>query len=100
MRTQRKFVVFRWLIPLIPGVDQRQKNKWALRISVGNFWQVAGEIIEKMKANPDGEGWMYHTVRQHFLYPDIVTESYLHSMMMAILAAAHETTSHATSNIF
>jgi cytochrome P450/ferredoxin-NADP reductase len=68
--------------------------------SVGNFWQVAGEIIEKMKANPDGEGWMYHTVRQHFLYPDIVTESYLHSMMMAILAAAHETTSHATSNIF
>lgn len=68
--------------------------------SVGNFWQVAGEIIEKMKANPDGEGWMYHTVRQHFIYPEIVTESYLHSMMMAILAAAHETTSHATSNIF
>lgn len=68
--------------------------------SVGNFWQVAGDIIEKMKANPDGEGWMYHTVRQHFLYPDIVTSSYLHSMMMAILAAAHETTSNATSNIF
>jgi cytochrome P450/ferredoxin-NADP reductase len=68
--------------------------------SVGKFWQVAGDIIEKMKANPEGEGWMYHTVRQHFIYPEIVTESYLHSMMMAILAAAHETTSHATSNIF
>ena len=68
--------------------------------SVGNFWQVAGSIMEKMKADPSGEGWMYHTVRQHKLYPDIVTDSYLHSMMMAILAAAHETTSNATSNLF
>ena len=66
--------------------------------SVGKFWQAAGRIIEKMSANPDGPGWMHHTIRQHKLYPEIVTESYLHSMMMAILVAAHETTSNASAN--
>ncbi len=68
--------------------------------SVGKFWTVAVDIIKKMKENPEGEGWMYLTVRQHLKYPEIVTESYLNSMMMAILAAAHETTSNATSNMF
>ena len=41
-----------------------------------------------MMARPDGEGWMYETIRQHHQHPAIVTESYLRSMMMAILAAA------------
>jgi cytochrome P450/ferredoxin-NADP reductase len=68
--------------------------------SVGKFWKVAVNIMDKMKENPDGEGWMYYTVRQHLKHPDIVTESYLNSMMMAILAAAHETTSNAASNMF
>jgi len=70
----------------------------AVAHSVGKFWQAAGRIIEKMSANPDGPGWMHHTIRQHKLYPEIVTESYLHSMMMAILVAAHETTSNASAN--
>lgn len=70
----------------------------AVAHSVGKFWQAAGRIIEKMSANPHGPGWMHHTIRQHNLYPEIVTESYLHSMMMAILVAAHETTSHASAN--
>ena len=68
--------------------------------SVGKFWQIAVAIIEKMKESPDGDGWMYFTVRQHLKYPEIVTASYLNSMMMAILVAAHETTAHATSNMF
>jgi ferredoxin-NADP reductase len=68
--------------------------------SVGKFWQAATEILEKMRANPSGEGWMHQTIEQHRQHPDIVTESYLHSMMMAILAAAHETTSNATANAF
>ncbi|MBT5073202.1 MAG: cytochrome P450 [Kordiimonadaceae bacterium] len=68
--------------------------------SVGKFWQTATEILENMKAEPDGKGWMHHTIRQHLKYPDVVTESYLRSMMMAILAAAHETTSNATVNTF
>ncbi len=68
--------------------------------NVGRFWQTANRILDRMIANPDGEGWMYETVRQHFKHPDIVPESYLRSMMMAILAAAHETTSNATANAF
>lgn len=68
--------------------------------NVGRFWQTAQQILDRMMAQPDGEGWMYDSIRQHRLHPDIVTESYLRSMMMAILAAAHETTSNATANAF
>ncbi len=67
---------------------------------VGRFWQTAQRILDDMMARPDGEGWMYESIRQHRLHPDIVTLSYLRSMMMAILAAAHETTSNATANAF
>lgn len=68
--------------------------------NVGRFWQTAQQILDRMMAQPDGEGWMYDSIRQHHQHPDIVTESYLRSMMMAILAAAHETTSNATANAF
>ncbi|MEY4755458.1 MAG: hypothetical protein RJA34_356 [Pseudomonadota bacterium] len=68
--------------------------------SVGRFWQTAQKILDGMMAQPDGEGWMFESIRQHHKHPDIVTMSYLRSMMMAILAAAHETTSNATANAF
>lgn len=68
--------------------------------NVGRFWQTAQHILDGMMAKPDGVGWMYESIRQHHQHPDIVTESYLRSMMMAILAAAHETTSNATANAF
>lgn len=68
--------------------------------NVGRFWQKANEILDRMIADPTGEGWMYDTVRMHRAHPEIVTESYMRSMMMAILAAAHETTSNATANAF
>jgi len=66
--------------------------------SVGRFWQASGAILDKMRANPDGTGWMYDSIRQNKLRPEIVTDSYLQSMMMAILVAAHETTAHASAN--
>jgi cytochrome P450/ferredoxin-NADP reductase len=68
--------------------------------SVGRFWQAANRILDAMMADPSGEGWMYFSIRQHLKHPDIVPLSYLRSMMMAILAAAHETTSNATANAF
>ena len=68
--------------------------------NVGRFWKTAQAILDDMMTRPDGEGWMYESIRQHHLHPTIVTESYLRSMMMAILAAAHETTSNATANAF
>ena len=66
---------------------------------VGKFWQYAGDIIEKMRAQTDGQGWMHHTIRLNAEIPDIVTDSYVHSMMMAIIVAAHETTSLASANM-
>ena len=66
---------------------------------VGKFWQYAGQIIEKMRDEPDGQGWMHHTIRMNGKLPDIVTDSYVHSMMMAIIVAAHETTSLASANM-
>jgi cytochrome P450/ferredoxin-NADP reductase len=68
--------------------------------NVGRFWQTAQSILDGMMQQPDGEGWMYETIRQHLAHPGVVPESYLRSMMMAILAAAHETTSNATANAF
>jgi len=66
---------------------------------VGKFWQYAGQIIEKMRAEPDGQGWMHHTIRMNAEIPEVVTDSYVHSMMMAIIVAAHETTSLASTNM-
>lgn len=66
--------------------------------TVGQFWQFSGKVLEKMRQTPDGPGWMRYSIRQQQLHPDIVTDSYLHSMMMAIIVAAHETTTFATAN--
>jgi cytochrome P450/ferredoxin-NADP reductase len=76
------------------------QEQLAIAHDVGRFWQTAQRILDDMMARPDGEGWMYESIRQHHQHPDIVTLSYLRSMMMAILAAAHETTSNATANAF
>jgi len=66
--------------------------------TVGRFWQFAGQVLEKMRKEPDGKGWMHDAIRKNAEIPDIVTDSYLHSMMMAIIVAAHETTSLASAN--
>lgn len=68
--------------------------------TVGRFWQAANRILDEMMKDPSGTGWMHFSIRQHHKHPDIVTESYLRSMMLAILVAAHETTSYASSNAF
>ncbi len=72
----------------------------AIAHDVGRFWQYAGKIIEKMKAEPEGTGWMHETIRKNIEMPEVVTDSYVHSMMMAIIVAAHETTSLASTNMF
>ena len=66
--------------------------------AVGRFWQYAGRVLDKMRKEPDGEGWMHHAIRKNAELPDVVTNSYLHSMMMAIIVAGHETTTLASTN--
>lgn len=66
--------------------------------AVGNFWQFAGKVLDKMRQDPDAEGWMQYGIRKQKEFPEVVTDSYLHSMMMAGIVAAHETTANATAN--
>ncbi len=66
--------------------------------AVGKFWTYSGGVLDKMRINPSGNGWMEYALRRQKEVPEIVTDSYLHSMMMAGIVAAHETTAHAAAN--
>lgn len=66
--------------------------------AVGNFWQFAGKVLDKMRQDPEAPGWMQYGIRKQREHPEVVTDSYLHSMMMAGIVAAHETTANATAN--
>jgi cytochrome P450/ferredoxin-NADP reductase len=66
--------------------------------AVGKFWHYAGKVLDKMREDPSAPGWMQYGIRKQKELPDVVTDSYLHSMMMAGIVAAHETTANATAN--
>ena len=76
----------------------KPEEQVAVAHAVGNFWQLAGKILDKMRPDPDAPGWMQYGIRKQKDYPDVVTDSYLHSMMMAGIVAAHETTANASAN--
>ena len=76
----------------------KPEEQVAVAHAVGNFWKFAGKVLEKMRQDPSGPGWMKYGIRKQAEHPDVVTDSYLHSMMMAGIVAAHETTANATAN--
>ena len=76
----------------------KPEEQVAVAHAVGNFWQYAGKVLEKMRQAPDQPGWMRYGIRKQQEHPEVVTDSYLHSMMMAGIVAAHETTANATAN--
>jgi cytochrome P450/ferredoxin-NADP reductase len=76
----------------------RPDEQVAVAHAVGNFWQFAGKVLDKMRQDPSGPGWMQYGIRKQKEYPGVVTDSYLHSMMMAGIVAAHETTANASAN--
>ena len=76
----------------------KPEEQVAVAHAVGNFWQYAGKVLDKMRQDPDAPGWMQYGIRKQMLQPEVVTDSYLHSMMMAGIVAAHETTANATAN--
>src|SRR5690625_466547 len=50
---------------------------------VGKFWHFSGEVLERMKDNAEGQqGWMYDMIRKNRSNPRVVTDNYLHSMMI------------------
>jgi len=74
------------------------EEQLAVAEAVGKFWQYAGTVLAHMREDPHQPGWMRYAIRQQQLLPQVVTDSFLHSMMMAIIVAAHETTAHAIAN--
>ncbi|MGP5928721.1 cytochrome P450/oxidoreductase [Corynebacterium glyciniphilum] len=66
--------------------------------NVGNFWNLAGDILAELRETPEAPGWMPYSIRAQKEQPEVVTDSYLHSIMMAGIVAAHETTAHSASN--
>lgn len=79
----------------------KPEEQVAVAHAVGNFWQFAGKVLDKMRQDldgPDAGGWMQYGLRKQRDMPEVVTDSYLHSMMMAGIVAAHETTANATAN--
>ena len=76
----------------------RPEEQVAVAHAVGNFWQLAGKLLEKMRRDPEADGWMQYGIRKQKELPEVVTDSYLHSMMMAGIVAAHETTANAGAN--
>lgn len=76
----------------------KPEEQVAVAHAVGNFWQYAGQVLDKMRQDPDAPGWMQYGIRRQKELPAVVTDSYLHSMMMAGIVAAHETTANAAAN--
>ncbi|MDR5856343.1 cytochrome P450/oxidoreductase [Caballeronia sp. LZ062] len=76
----------------------KPEEQVAVAHAVGKFWQYAGKVLDKMREDPSGPGWMQYGIRKQKTLPDVVTDSYLHSMMMAGIVAAHETTANAAAN--
>ncbi|HEF4733204.1 cytochrome P450/oxidoreductase [Burkholderia multivorans] len=76
----------------------KPEEQVAVAHAVGKFWQFAGKVLDKMREDPSGPGWMQYGIRKQKELPDVITDSYLHSMMMAGIVAAHETTANATAN--
>ncbi|MES2533955.1 MAG: cytochrome P450/oxidoreductase [Pseudomonadota bacterium] len=76
----------------------KPEEQVAVAHAVGNFWTFAGKVLDKMRQNPEAPGWMQYGLRKQKELPEVVTDSYLHSMMMAGIVAAHETTANATAN--
>lgn len=70
----------------------------AVAHAVGNFWQHSRRVLDKLRQDPSGHGWMPYSIRQQAEHPDVVTDSYLESIMMAGTVAAHETTALASAN--
>jgi len=66
--------------------------------NVGKFWQYAGTVLDKLRRDPSGHGWIPYSIRAQREHPDVITDSYLHSIMMAGIVAAHETTANAAAN--
>ncbi|BAH53630.1 cytochrome P450 [Rhodococcus opacus] len=67
---------------------------------MGKFWEFAGGLVDKLKADPNAKGWIPHAIEMQRQHPDLFDDNYLQNIMMSGVVAAHETTTNATGNAF
>ncbi|WP_123026561.1 cytochrome P450 [Mycolicibacterium stellerae] len=66
----------------------------------GRYWQFTGELLDKVKADPNATGWMAHIFDMQRQHPDLFSDNYVQNLVMGGIFAAHETTTNATGNAF
>ncbi|MFD7008047.1 cytochrome P450 [Rhodococcus jostii] len=85
--------LFTWGRP--PAEEQNR-----VATGMGQFWEFAGGLVEKLKKTPDADGWIPHAIRVQQDDPELITDNYLQNIMMSGILAAHETTTNASGNAF
>lgn len=97
IETCRKFgmqqTLFTWGRP--DGSEQER-----VATGLGQYWEFAGKLIQRLKENPDGPGWIPHAIRVQTANPELISDNYLQNLMMSGILAAHETTTNAAANAF
>lgn len=78
--------------------DESEQERVAT--GMGQFWEFAGNLVQRLKQTPSATGWIPHAIRIQADNPDLITDNYLQNIMMSGILAAHETTTNATANAF
>ncbi|QZY47055.1 cytochrome P450 [Mycolicibacterium austroafricanum] len=78
--------------------DESEQERVAT--GMGQFWEFAGSLVQRLKETPDAPGWIPHAIRAQAVNPELITDNYLQNIMMSGILAAHETTTNATANAF
>ena len=42
----------------------KPEEQVAVAHAVGNFWQFAGKVLDKMRQDPEADGWMQYGIRK------------------------------------
>ncbi|MFI1104927.1 cytochrome P450 [Streptomyces melanogenes] len=66
--------------------------------NLGRYWEFTGDLVEKIKQNPDSPGWLPHIIRESQRKPGLFGDNELQTTALAGLVAAHETTTNASGN--
>lgn len=85
--------LFTWGRP--PAQEQNR-----VATGMGQFWEFAGGLVQRLKQTPEASGWIPHAIRVQRENPELISDNYLQNIMMSGILAAHETTTNASGNAF
>ncbi len=77
-----------------PSPEEQQQ----VASNLGRYWEFTGQLVEKIKRDPDGPGWLPHLIRESRRSPGLFGDNELQTTALAGLVAAHETTTNASGN--